>query len=452
MRAICFLRSRILRPAVALLAFTSVIATQGCINPAGPTSNDPAYSDSSVISSDPAVPVAGDVLIAGGVGRLDQSLAPTEFFDPSTARFLPAGPLTDGRAGSSAATLPGGKVLLAGGFSGTAMVNDFSLTLTGSVVPSADVFNPAAGKFIATGIATAPRAGYTATTLQSGKVLVAGGIDNHGNVLDSAELYDPASGKFSGIVTAMSDRRAFHTATLLPSGKVLVAGGITDLSGGSTNSADLYDPLSGTFLQAAAMDHARAGHTATLFTVGPMAGSVLISGGGGGSGLFLKDSSAEVYDSASEKFLLLRTFMNEARALHSATLLPDGRVLLAGGFDGSVAMSAGTLSGASGSISDSAEIFDPVTTQFACIGGFNSDTTQCNPSMSFARAGHSATLFKAGKLKGQILLAGGWGARSTDAAGRPLSSAEIFDPATSTFRITSNMNRARALQSATLLQ
>jgi len=451
-RAICFLRSRILKPALALLAISCAIAAQGCINPASPGSNDPAYSDNPVSSSDPAVPVAGDVLIAGGVGRLDQSLAPAEFFDPATGKFLITGALTDGRAGSAAAVLAGGKVLLAGGFSGTAMINDFSLTLSGSVVPSADVFSPAAGKFVATGLTIAPRAGYTATTLQSGKVLVAGGIDNRGNVLDSAELYDPASGKFSGIVTAMSDRRAFHTATLLPGGKVLVAGGVTDLSGGTTNSADLYDPLSDTFVQAAAMDHARAGHTATLFTFGPMAGSVLIAGGGGGTGLFLKDSSAEIYDSASGQFLLLRTFMNEARALHTATLLPDGRVLLAGGFDGSVAMAAGTLSGASGSISDSAEIFDPASTQFSCIGGFNSDTTQCNPAMSFARAGQSATLFNSGKLKGQILLAGGWGGRSTDAAGRPLSSAEIFDPATSTFRVTSNMNRARALQSATLLQ
>ena len=452
MRAICLRRSRFLGPVFALPAFICVIAAQGCINPASTGSNDPAYSDNPVNSPDPAVPVKGDVLVTGGVGRLDQSLAPTEFFDPATGKFLVAGALTDGRAGSVAAALTDGKVLIAGGFSGTAMINDFSLKLSGSVVPSADIYIPAAGKFIATGVATAPRSGYTATTLENGKVLVAGGIDNHGNVLDSAELFDPASGKFSAIVTAMSDRRAFHTATLLPSGKVLVAGGATDLSGGTTNSADLFDPLSGTFLQAPAMDHARAGHTATLFTTGAMAGSVLIAGGGGGSGLFLKDSSAEVYDSASGRFLLLRTFMNEARALHTATLLPDGRVLLAGGFDGSVAMSAGTLSGASGSISDSAEIFDPMTTQFSCIAGFNNETTQCNASMSFARAGQSATLFKSGKLKGQVLLAGGWGGRSTDAAGRPLSSAEIFDPATSTFRVTANMNRARALQSATLIQ
>jgi Kelch motif/Galactose oxidase, central domain len=450
--AICVLRSRIFTAIVALFALCGAIAAQGCINPSASTSSDPAYADRSISTADPAVaPAAGDVLIAGGVGRLDQSLAAAEFFDPQAGKFQVAGVLSDGRAGSAAALI-GNQLLIAGGFSGTAIINNFSLSLSGGVVPTAEIFDPVAGKFSATGAMTTARAGYTATTLPSGKVLIAGGLDNHGNVLDTAEIYDPASGKFTLTVTAMSDRRAFQTATLLPNGKVLVAGGVTDLAGGTSNTADLFDPVSETFTQAGAMDHARAGHSATLFTAGPLSGDVLIAGGGGGSGLFLKDSSAEVYDSSSGQFLLMRSFMNEARALHTATQLPDGRVLLTGGFDGSVAMAAGVLSGASGETSNSAEIFDPAAMEFACIGGFNGATTLCNPSMNFARAGHTATLFKAGNLKGQVLIAGGWGGRSTDLSGQPLSTAEIFDPTSATFRLTSNMNRARALQSATLLQ
>ena len=445
------LRSQVFTAIIGLFAICGAIAAQGCISPSPASSSDPAYADRSDTSTDPAAPKAGDVLIAGGIGRLDQSLAPAEFFDPGTGTFQVTGALSDGRAGAASAIV-GNQVLIAGGFSGTAIINNLSLSMSGSVVPTADLFDPAEGKFATVGNMTVARTGYTVTALPSGKLLIAGGLDNHGNVLDSAEVYNPASGTFSAVVTPMSDRRAFQTATLLPSGKVLVAGGITDLAGGTANSADLFDSISGTFLQAAAMDHARAGHTATLFTAGPLSGDVLIAGGAGGSGLFLKDSSAEIYDSNSGQFLLMRSFMNEARALHTATQLLDGRVLLTGGFDGSVAVAAGVLSGASGAISNSAEIFDPTAMEFACVGGFNGATTECNPSMSFARAGHSATLFKTGKIKGQILIAGGLGGRSTDASGLPLSAAEIFDPKSSTFRLTANMNRARALQSATLVQ
>ena len=167
--------------------------------------------------------------------------------------------------------------------------------------------------------------GFTATTLTNGKILVAGGQDNCGNVLDTAELYDPAARKFIAVTNTMSDRRMFHTATILLSGKVLVAGGATNLSGDTTNSADIYDPASNSFTPATfPMDHQRAAHTATLFTGGPLAGKVLITGGVGGSSFFFKDSSAEIYDPASQEFLLLASFLNEPRSLHTATLLDDG--------------------------------------------------------------------------------------------------------------------------------
>ncbi len=443
------------KASIAALAIVGALAAQGCISQdsSTPPSSDAAYSDqgSNVQAASINAPAAGDVLIAGGAGRLNQSLAAAEFYDPGQGKFLPTGPMTYGRAGVAAAAIVGDKVLLAGGFSGTATINNYSLTLSGGVLTSADLFDEGSGKFSPTAPMNAARMGFTATTLPNGKVLIAGGLDNHGNILDSAELYDPSSGEFSSIVTSMSDRRAFHTATLLQTGKVLIAGGVTDLSGDTTNSADLYDPTSNTITQASSMDHARAGHTATLFSAGPLAGDVLIAGGGGGAGFFLKDSSAEIYDASSAQFLLLSSFMNEARVLQSATELPDGRVLLAGGFDGSVAMSAGALSGASGEISNSAEIFDPSEMQFVCVGGFNAAATKCNPSMNFARAGQSATLFASGKLAGEVLITGGFGGINPPAVGRPLNTAEIFDPKTATFRSTGSMNRARALQTATLL-
>lgn len=403
-----------------------------------------------------AIPAAGDVLIAGGADASNRSLASAEFFDPAAGQFVATGIAASSRAGASAAALSATQVMLAGGFSGSAAIKNFSLNLEGNVLSGAEIFDEATGAFSPAGKMAAARMGFTATPLSnsSGKILVVGGHDNLGTVLDTAELYDPAARKFIAVNNTMSDRRMFHTATLLLSGKVLVAGGATNLSGDTTSSADIYDPASNSFTPATfPMDHQRAAHTATLFTSGPLAGKVLITGGVGGSSFFFKDSSAEIYDPASQEFLLLSSFMNEPRSLHTATLLDDGSVLLAGGFSGSVAISGGVLSGASGLISNSAETFDPNSGDFTCVGGFNTETTRCNQSMSVARAGHSATLLATGPRAHRVLIAGGIGAVDPAAHGAALSSAELFNPAAGgSFSATGAMSTARALHTATLLR
>lgn len=410
--------------------------------------------DSSAISGKVAIPAVGDVLIAGGASASNKSLATAEFFDPSSSQFFATGHAAESRAGAAAAPLSESKVLLDGGFSGGATIKQFSLNLDGKVIGSAEIFDRATGAFTPAAPMATPRMAFTATPLSNGKILVAGGFDNSSNVLDNAEIYDPAERKFVAVSNSMSDRRVFHTATLLLSGKVLLTGGATNLSGDTTNSADLYDPALNSFAPATSpMDHQRAAHSATLFPSGPLAGKVLITGGGGGSSVFFKDSSAEIYDPASQQFLLLASFLNEARALHSATLLDDGHLLLAGGFDGSVAISSGVLSGASGSISDSAETFDPNTLEFSCVGGFNDETLRCNQSMSASRAGHTATLLSSGPLQHRVLIAGGIGAADPNAHGTALSSAELFNPAGGgSFSAAGPMSAPRAFQTATLLR
>jgi len=356
------------------------------------------------------------------------------------------------RAAISAAPLSPTQVLYAGGFSGTATIKNFSLNLDGKILRSAESFDETTGAFSPAGAMATARMGFTATELNTGKVLIAGGLDDRGDILDTAELYDPVAHKFIPVANTMGDRRMFQTATLLLSGKVLIAGGATSLSGETTNSADIYDPASNSFSPATfPMDHQRAAHTATLFTTGPAAGKVLIAGGVGGSSFFFKDSSAELYDPASQQFTLLSSFMNEPRSMQTATLLDDGNVLLAGGFSGTVAVTGGMLSSASGLISNSAETFDPSTGDFTCVGGFNTDTLRCNQSMSVARAAHTATLLATGPKPHRVLIAGGIGATDPAAHGKSLASAELFNPASGSFSATGTMSTARALHTATLL-
>jgi len=447
--------------ALSVVGLISLLATSGCINGEGVDSPSQDSSASTATTRShkvalqnlkPAIPTPGDVLIAGGADASNESIADAEFFDPSLGQFVATGIEASSRAAISAAPLSPTQVLLPGGFSGGATIKNFSLNLAGKVLSSAESFDEVTGAFSPAGTMGTPRMGYSATELNNGKVLVAGGLDNHDNVLDTAELYDPATRKFVAVTNTMGDRRMFQTATLLLSGKVLIAGGATNLSGDTTNSADIYDPSSNSFSPATfPMDHQRAAHTATLFTTGPMAGKVLIAGGVGGSSFFFKDSSAELYDPTSQQFVLLSSFMNEPRSMHTATLLDNGDVLFAGGFSGTVAVTGGMLSGASGVISNSAETFDPSSGEFTCVGGFNSDTLRCNQSMSVARAGHTATLLATGAHPHRVLIAGGIGAADPAAHGVELSSAELFNPAAGSFSTTGPMSTARALHAATLL-
>ena len=453
--------ARIALAALSVVGLIGLLAASGCINgesieaPTQSTADDSAAPRPAAAHNlKAAVPAAGDVLIAGGADASNRSLASAEFFDPSSGQFFLTGSAISSRADAAATALSPTQVLLDGGFSGRAAIKNFSLVLEGSALNNAEIFDETTGAFSLAGKMATPRIGFTATALNNSKILLVGGLDSQNNVLDTAELYDPAARKFIAVANTMSDRRTFHTATLLLTGKVLVAGGATNLSGDTTSSADIYDPATNSFTPATfPMDHQRAAHTATLFPTGPLAGKVLITGGVGGSSFFFKDSSAELYDPASQEFTLLSSFMNEPRSLHTATLLDDGTVLLAGGFSGSVALSGGVLSGASGLTSNSAETFDPNTQDFTCVGGFNSETTRCNQSMTVARAAHTATLLATGPAPHRVLIAGGIGAVDPAAHGIELSSAELFNPAAGgSFSATGAMSTARALHTATLLR
>jgi hypothetical protein len=257
------------------------------------------------------------------------------------------------------------------------------------------------GTWQATGSLATARFLYTATLLPNGQVLVAGGGANCDfcDPLASAELYDPVSGTWT-VTGSLANARKEHTATLLPNGKVLVAGGY---NGNVLSSAQLYDPTTGLWTATGSMATARYSHSATLLPNG----KVLVAGG------WDAFTSAELYDPATGLWTATGS-MATGRTSSPATLLPDGQVLIAGGY--------GT---------GAAELYDPATGLWTATG-----------SMTSAKDVHTATLLP----NGQVLVAGGY---SFD--GDALAEAELYNPATGLWTATGSMATARYWHTATLL-
>jgi hypothetical protein len=167
------------------------------------------------------------------------------------------------------------------------------------------------------------RAAHTATTLESGHVLLAGGITDGGGSSASAELFDPGNNTVTQL-GSLSERRAGHTATALPDGRILIAGGY---NGEYLASLEVFEPKTKRFHPAGSLVEGRSGHTATLLPDG----RVLFIGGIGRGWTFLR--SAELYDPATSGAEPVGP-MSVPRESHTATLLADGSVLIVGGHSG----------------------------------------------------------------------------------------------------------------------
>jgi hypothetical protein len=355
--------------------------------------------------------VALAVLLVAGAGLVGCGSSATPAPSPG---FHETGSMSVGRLSHVAVTLESGKVLVAGGYS------------SGShTLRSAELYDPSSGTFSTTGSMSTERAGATATLLPDGEVLIAGGfsIDDSGATvpLASAELFDPETGLFTA-TGSMYDARYNSTATLLSSGLVLIAGGTGEH--GTLSEAELYDYRAHSFRPAGELTMARTGHTAALLADG----RVLLAGGlvsTPGGPLYL--ATAEVYDPGSGKFTATGS-LTLARYVAMSGRLPDGRVLVFGGL---------RYVDATHKYSDAtAELYDPAG------GSFTSTGSMANP-----RAGAATLVLPDGRI-----LAIGGVLSDSNPNDAYLDSAEAYDPNGGHFTFVGSMTTPRYGPTATLLK
>ena len=370
---------------LACLALAIQLVAAGCLG----SSASPSASTSLSALPSPLAKTSTAAL-PSATPTLSPTASPTPTATPKpVGKFIKTGSLLGDRVeGATSTVLANGWVLVTGGDDSLAPANVYML------YASAEIYNPATGLWSKTGSMAHGRSYHTATLLRSGKVLIVGGSDSK-----KAELYDPATGKFS-LTGTMTSPASYHTATLLRDGRVLIAGGSDGgpYAGGSyLASAEIYDPGTGKFSPTGSMKVARENAQAVLLP----SGKVLIVGGDLGmssAGGWDSLESAEIYDPGTGKFTPTGS-MNIPRTQFSATLLPTGKVLLAGDAD---------TNGP-----EMAEIYDPATGKFTRL-------------QSWDKSAAARLLFiqPVLLLDGRVLILGG-----NDAGDPPM----LYDPATDAY-------------------
>jgi hypothetical protein len=365
--------------------------------------------------------VSGAGCSAASCGAVDTSgnyVAPTAAPTPPTITVIATSTADQTKAGIASVTI-GSSAPAAGTFTlmnmTTARPGAYSITLLAdgrvlivggdATARSAELYDPSVGAFVPTGSMVTARLSYTATLLlNNGQVLM---VD-----LGGAQLYDPATGQFAR-TGALLMQQNVRTVTLLGSGKVLFAGDIDN---------ELYDPATGSFQQAGA--YANTAHnfttTATLLADGRV--------------LFVGDDPAQLYDPQSNTFSVTGSVFSPGifgADLYSATLLKNGKVLIAGGMNDFFSPAGRTAA---------AELYDPTTGAFTATS-----------SMQSARDAHAAVLLN----DGRVLIVGGDGATCNgnfcEFAGS-LATAELYARSSGTFSAAGEMNVPRTGPQTVLLR
>jgi|GEM_PF-1795737 Kelch motif. len=283
----------------------------------------------------------GKVLVVGGGAS-----TVAEVYDPTTGTWSDTGDIGRTLYNHSAILLPNGKVLVVQdlvsilydpetnswsntgnmviaaeiGHTTTLLQNGKVLLVNGVGRNNAALYDSISDAWSTTGNSNVARGYHSATLLNDGRVLVAGGRSAATSSLASAELYDPTTETWT-MTDSMISKRELHTATLLQNGEVLVVGG-SEFLGDSYPSVELYSPVTGAWTKAADTNNRRLNHTTTLLS----SGELVVIGGDVNSRAF---SSIEVYDHTTGTWRLVG--QTEYRHRHTATLLDNTKILVAGG-------------------------------------------------------------------------------------------------------------------------
>ena len=322
------------------------------------------------------------------------------------------GLLNIARSDFTATSLQNGMVMIAGG-----------INSAGAVEKSVELYDPVNNKWVRTGDMKTARRGHAATLLRDGRVLITGGYDGTTatSALNKAETYDPATGVWTNTTGTLVQARRWHTSTLLNNDKVLIAGG--GVSSGVSRVVELFDPIAGTFTATGSLQLPRQGHTATLL---PNGTQVLVVGRNNAdntlSGGVDSSRTTELYDISAGTWSA-GPVMTYGRDSHTATLIGNSNVLL--------------VSGGYGAGTNKVETLDLTAGTLAW--------TTSSP-MSVSRALHTSTYIPS---TDKVLIMGGYNATS-----QMLSSTELFTLNASTpWSTTGNkeLTLARAMHTSTLL-
>ena len=331
------------------------------------------------------------------------AITTTSAFSQGSGTWTTTGSLNMARFGHTATLLQNGQVLVVGG---NANGNTQTLTLA-----SAELYNPATGHWTVTGSMATPRLGHTATLLQNGQVLVAGGFNfGTGNVASSAELYDPDTGTWS-VTGSMTQARDNHAAILLQNGLVLAAGGTR--SSGVTATAELYNPSAGTWEATGSLNVSRYGAAAVLLP----SGEVLVAGGANSpGGRYTPLASTELYNPSQGQWASAQS-LNFASAYATATLLGNSDVLVLGA---------------------PGEFSDPSVHTWTNTGSY--------PRGALVDRGHAETLLGTGKV-----LVTGTRCNYSGCSHVATATCVLYDFSGNSWSITGSMNHARVAHTATRL-
>jgi len=382
---------------------------------------------------------SGKVLVTGGYRDGNPSQTFPEIYDPASNTWSSAGVMLTQRGEHTATLLEDGTVLAVGGTKG--------IGYTGPLA-SPEIYDPNSNTWIHSGGLVFARLGFTVTQLSDGKVLVAGGKEGR-NSMASAEVYDPRS-RLWFPAGNMSTPRAFHTATRLRNGTVLVTGGEKTLEQSGTSSievlasSELYDPASNSWSSAAALGEPREYHTATLMPNG----QVLVAGG---MDMYYSSRTTELYDPDLKAWKGAGA-MNSRRDFHTATLLSDGKLLVTGGqIDFAVVEAYDPESDLWAPRTQPHETLEGPATllrdgRVMALGHIYDPSTDTWGEMGSGaislRTFPTATLLS----DGRVIAIGGRGAYDI-----ALDSAEVYDPSSNVWLLTDNMPSARTSHQATLL-